>query len=123
MRGRLPSQDRGAGSVLVVALAGLVLFWGMAFATAVGFAVAQRRAAAAADLAALAGARQQAGCGVAGDIAHRNGARMVGCSWSGPDLIVVVEVTASLGPFGAEIAVPGRARAGPVRAQPLPSSS
>lgn len=123
MRFQAAPTGREAGSATVV---GLVLVAVLVTVTVVGVTagalmVGQRRAAAAADLAALAAARAavplpgQAGrdpCAVADALARANDARLTGCRTAGAE--VSVEVTVKVvGPFGASWSAPGRARAGP----------
>lgn len=95
--------------VVLVVTALLAAFVGGAF-------VAKRRAQAAADLAALAGATSaQAGrnaCLAARVVAQRNGADAASCSRTGEDVLVEVRLpTGDL--FGYSLTVVGRARAGP----------
>ncbi len=77
--------------------------------------VAQRRASAAADLAALAGAvaaqRGQAPCPAARRMASLDGATLPSCAVDGEQVRVVGEVVVRLA--GHEVAVRARARAGP----------
>jgi secretion/DNA translocation related TadE-like protein len=79
-------------------------------------AVDQRRAAAAADLAALAGATElqygRPGCSAAARIAAENGAEVVGCADDDDLITVAVVVPAQL--LGWHLELRGRARAGPV---------
>ncbi|MEJ5867503.1 Rv3654c family TadE-like protein [Pseudokineococcus sp. 5B2Z-1] len=118
--GRARRGDRGAGSVLVLGLllVGVVL---CTAAAALGQAVvARHRAAAAADLAALAGADVSLGravpaggpCDAAARVAARGGARLVGCTTGGLEVVVVVavDVPGALGGLGPARA---SARAGP----------
>jgi secretion/DNA translocation related TadE-like protein len=117
---RLPSDERGSGTVWVLALAMAVTVVGVA-AVAVGAAVvARHRADAAADLAALAAASEAAAgrpavCRAAERTAVVAGARLLRCAVT-PDGIAVVRVAVrpagSLGRFGAATA---DARAGRVR--------
>lgn len=108
--------ERGSASIVVVALAGVLLLIGLAASHVTATAVAHRRAQAAADLAALAGAgahqRGEDPCPVAADVAARNHARLASCVDHGKD--VVVEVTVE-GPelLGLAATPTGRARAGP----------
>lgn len=84
--------------------------------------VASRQAAAAADLAALAGAESAQSvpdaviadpCASARAVAEANAARLVGCVLAGDE--VTVEVVVVLQPLrGLSVDVAGRARAGPV---------
>ncbi len=100
-----------AGALAAVATGGLVL---------AGVATDVHRAAAAADLGALAAAGPLVrggppDCAAAGDLATRNGARLVGCGAT-PDGSVVVRVSVALdavGWPGLPPAVEATARAGP----------
>lgn len=115
-RGR---REAGAATVLVVALAGLLVLVGAAVAGAVGLVSAHRAAQSAADLAALAGATAlehdgggATACGKAAAVADANQARLVSCHVAGDDVTVRVSVTAH--PWAAmspELAA--SARAGP----------
>ena len=94
-----PRTDRGGATVLVVAMAGLLMFVMTGLAAAGGLVTAQRQAQAAADLAALAGASDLPdACTAAGDVAAANAATLETCLRDGD------EVTAR--------AVAGRARDG-----------
>ncbi len=79
--------SRGAATVLGVAMAGLLLLLGVALAELGAVVVAHRRAQAAADLAALAGASTPAeSCAAAERVALANGARLASCTPEGPRL-------------------------------------
>ncbi|MPZ25807.1 MAG: helicase [Micromonosporaceae bacterium] len=114
-----PTADRGSASVWVLA-AGLVLLAAGLAGSMVGAAhVAQHRAQAAADLAALAGAARAvaghpAACARAGVIAVANGAGLTHCALDGFDLTVTVEVVPPAG-AGLHRTARATARAGPVR--------
>lgn len=95
-----PHPDRGAGSVLVVGLIGVVVVAGLALVTAgVGLARGQQLSGAA-DAAALAAADVLLGwvagepCAVATRVAAAHDARLVDCSSEG--LAVTVRVRASI---------------------------
>ncbi|TIC85084.1 hypothetical protein E8D34_13510 [Nocardioides sp. GY 10113] len=110
-----PGQ-RGAATVLVVALSGLLLVVGCGLAVVAALVVDHRRAQAAADLAALAGAASWAdggaACAAAARIAEANAATLVGCT----TLAGAVEVRVRLaGPRwrGWSADLEARARAGP----------
>lgn len=111
-------DERGAATVLAVALLGLLVLVGAALSVVGAMFAAHRSAQAAADLAALAGAAaaQDSGdaCGVAAATAAANGARLVDCVLAGRDVRVTVEVT---GPRWRGV-TPGdlvaESRAGPV---------
>lgn len=100
-----------AGAVVAVATGGLVL---------AGVATDVHRARAAADLGALAAAGWLVGggppdCSAAGDVATRNGARLVACG-AGEDGSVLVRVSVALdavGWPGLPTTVDATARAGP----------
>lgn len=112
-----------AGGVTVTAcLALLGVFAAVVLIGQIEVAVAGRhRLQSAADLGALAAAGALdggtvAGCGRAGDIAGRMGARLVGCEVRGWDVTVTVEARISLGPVGAWD-VRAAARAGPMEGE------
>ena len=113
----LPRGDRGAGSLLVVAILGAVLCV-VATVLPLQFALSQRHAmAGAADAAALAAADARSGavagvpCDLAAQVAHANGARLDACAVDG--LVATVRVsTRVLG-----VAVTATASAGPPPAE------
>jgi len=109
-------DERGAATVLVVALLGLLLFVGAALGV-VGALVRDHRAAqSAADLAALAAAsalaRGEDPCAAAASVAAANGAEAVGCAPDGLEVRVTVQVA---GPrwLGQAADLGAEARAGP----------
>jgi secretion/DNA translocation related TadE-like protein len=108
--------ERGSVTLLVVAMAGVLLLIAAALGVVSAMVVAHRVAQSAADLAALAGARSLAegsdACAAAGRIAEANGARLTSCQVSGSD--VTVEVAAP-GPawLGRSSDLSGRSRAAP----------
>lgn len=117
--------ERGAASVLVVALIGLAVLVGLAGTFVIATVAAHRRVQAAADLAALAGAAaaQPGGaggaatatgdpCDVASRIASGNGARLSGCRIVGSDVFATTTID---GPrfLGHGWELTGQARAGP----------
>lgn len=116
MSGRAEADARGSVTVLVAAVAGLVMFVGAALGVVMAMVHAHRVAQTAADLAALAGARSIAiggdGCAGAARIAAANTARLTACGISGA--VVTVEVVVS-GPhwLGQSADLTGRSRAGP----------
>ena len=116
--GRECRGDDGAATVLVVAMAGLLMTVLVGLSAASGLVTAQRRAQAAADLAALAGAGAVAGgadgCAEAGGIATSNGAELVACVVTGTELTVEVAVPGPDWP-GRDVRVGAEARAGPLR--------
>lgn len=115
-----PGADRGAASLLVVAMASVLLLLGAALGVVGALVVAHRTAQSAADLGSLAGAearqRGEDGCAAAARIAEANGAVLAGCRISGDDVLVTVQVGGPrwLGQSGDLLA---RARAGPVTAR------
>lgn len=112
---RRRAQD-GAATLLVVALAGVLLFVGSGLAVVGGAVVSQRHAQSAADLAALAAARSLAdgtdACAMAAEVASANGGRLATCRDAGREVLVEVVVR---GPraLGRRIDVTASARAGP----------
>ncbi|MDR7254736.1 secretion/DNA translocation related TadE-like protein [Nocardioides sp. BE266] len=109
---RRPSEEGGA-TVLVVAMAGVLLFVTVGLSAAGGLVTAQRRAQAAADLAALAGATSQAdACADAAWIAAANDGRLTDCQVRGRDVLVAVMVQGPHVPW-REVHVTAEARAGP----------
>jgi secretion/DNA translocation related TadE-like protein len=130
-------RDRGSGTVLVLAVMGVV--WAVAYSCMVagGVRVARQRAHAAADQAALAVAAYtlegpSAACARAIAIAHGMGAALSGCALvpdpaavAGSGQIADVTVTIAYpGPaWVGTLRIPARARAGPVsegRRRPAP---
>lgn len=112
-----PRREDGAGTVLAVAMMGLLVTVTVATAGVVGVVGTHRRAQAAADLSALAGADalQDGGdpCARAAEIARRNHADLRGCEVDGWNVAVVVTASARLP--GGSVSLPARGRAGPVR--------
>jgi secretion/DNA translocation related TadE-like protein len=111
--------DRGAATVLVVAMAGVLMFVMVGLAAAGGLVTGQRRAQAAADLAALAGASALADvsgpadpCAAADRVAGRNAAVLDACTPDGRAIRVTVSVAGPDVP-GREVRVSAEARAGP----------
>lgn len=108
--------ERGAATVLTLAMAGVLLFVTSALGVIGGIVVTQRRSQAAADLAALAGATAlqegAAACSAAATVARANEARLVRCTVSGQEVRVLVE---SPGPraVGRSFDLSAEARAGP----------
>ncbi len=108
--------ERGAVTVLAVALIGFLLLLGTALGAVAVMVVAHRTAQSAADLAALAGAQAaDAGrepCVVAAGVAQRNGANLTSCVVDDADIRVQVTVT---GPrlLGQTHDLDAEARAGP----------
>ena len=109
-------EERGAATVLIVAVAGLLLMIGLAVVGAAALVVSHRGAQSAADLAALAAAGAAAAgddaCGVAGEIAQANDTSLTSCAVLGDDVVVGVSRTTTPG-FGLSFVLSARARAGP----------
>ncbi len=109
-------EERGAAALLAVAMTGVLMFVSSALGLASGLFVAHRRAQAAADLAALAGAaaaaRGQPACVATDEVARRNGARVEECSVDG-DTVSVRVVVAGPGWRGLQADLDASARAGP----------
>ena len=108
--------QRGSATVLVVAVAGLMLFLAAALGVVAAMVRAHRVAQSAADLAALAGARGLSlgrdGCADATAIASANAARLTACRATGRLLEVTVVAP---GPhwLGQGADLTAQARAGP----------
>jgi secretion/DNA translocation related TadE-like protein len=109
-------DQRGAASLLVVALLSVLLLVGAALGAVAAMVRAHRIAQSAADLSALAGAAELQGgedaCAAASRIAGANGAGLSSCLVQGEE--VVVEVTVA-GPrwLGQRADLSARSRAGP----------
>jgi len=112
----MTGRERGAVTVLAVAMLGVLLLLTAGFGVAEAMVVAHRRAQSAADLAALAGAkalqRAQDACAATSSTATANGASVDSCRVDGLDVVVTVHVAgpAWLGQRGSLEAL---ARAGP----------
>ena len=109
--------DRGAGAVLVLAVAAVLVLVASTGAALAAVAVARQRAAAVADLASLAAAQhalqgQAVACGWAARTAAADGGRLRSCVLRGDVAEVVAEVRPS-GPLGRLGSAVSRARAGP----------
>ena len=115
-RPRGPRDEGGAATVLVLAMAGVLMFVLVGLSAASGLVTAQRRAQSAADLAALAGAAAvpdgAAGCVEAARISTANGAALAACSVAGREVWVQVTVPGPQWP-GRRVRVSAEARAGP----------
>jgi len=104
--------ERGAVTMVGVALLSLLLFVTGTLAWIGALVVAHRRAQSAADLAALAGTARAGSCAAAAAVAARNQATMQDCRVEGAHLWVTVSVAApSL--LGHHPEVVARAHAGP----------
>ena len=111
-------SERGSGTVYAVAMIGVLAALTAAATLIAKAQVSYQRAAAAADLGALAGARALVDgsddpCGAAARIVRRNGAELAGCAIEGETIVITSRVSVTLGSFGIEAAA-ARARAGPV---------
>ncbi|GAA1055520.1 hypothetical protein GCM10017608_29440 [Agromyces luteolus] len=106
-------DESGAATVVAVAILGAVVALAIGVTGVLGASVASQSAANAADASALAAADALSGavagepCALAGDLARRNGATLVGCRVEGA--VAVVSVAVAHGPLRAT----GSARAGP----------
>ena len=112
-----PAGEHGAAAVLVLALAGLLALLGAATSAVAAVGVARQRAAAVADLAALAGAAhalegEAAACGWARRLAAEDAASLRSCRLQG-DVAEVVSEVRPPGPLGRFGTATARARAGP----------
>ncbi len=117
---RRTHDEHGAGTVLAVAMMGLLVTVTVATSGVVGVVAGHRRAQVAADLAALAGAAAvQDGadaCQRAGRIAARNSASLRSCDARGWEVSVTVVEEVSLP--GMTMQLRARGRAGPVFSAP-----
>lgn len=111
-------DERGAGTVLALALTAVVVLVAFAVAGGTALVASHRVAQSAADLAALAGAQaMQLGgvdpCARAADVARRNGATLERCRIEGWSVAVtVLRVSPPL--LGRVSSLRARSRAGPV---------
>lgn len=116
-------SQRGSGTILIMAVVILMMLLAAGFGVVGRYIVANHRARAAADLAALAGARAygagEDGCAAAEVYAARNGEQLDGCDIVGDatDFVITTKITRPV-----PIPVPGvrdqltvQAHAGPVR--------
>jgi secretion/DNA translocation related TadE-like protein len=108
--------ERGAATLLALAMTGVLLLVGAGLGVVGAMVADHRRAQAAADLAALAGAgasaRGDPACVAAGELARLNDAELLECSVDGAEVRVRVRVA---GPrwLGQDADLEARARAGP----------
>ncbi len=124
------STERGSATVLGAAMVAVLVLCLGAVGALLSAVEAGHRARSAADLAALAAAGalldpadDRAPCTVAGDLAGRNGGRLMSCDVHGDTVTVSVTVAPAVSALGAATA---RARAGPAtttRAPPQSSSA
>ena len=106
-------SERGAATVLVVAMAGVLMFVMTGLAAAGGLVTSQRRAQAAADLAALAGASHlDDACGRAREVAAANAGELQTCRVDDAEVTVEVSVAGPRVPW-RKVRVTAEARAGP----------
>jgi len=106
-------RDDGAATVLVVAMAGVLMFVATGLAAVDGLVTAQRQAQAAADLAALGGADDPAtACDAAARVAAANAASLDRCRVVGREVTVTVSVPGPPVPW-RDARVSAEARAGP----------
>ena len=114
-RGASPRPEDGFAVPVVLGLGGVLVSLALAGAAGGQVLVAQRRAAAAADLAALAGAvagqEGQEPCPAARRMAGLGGATVAWCAVDGERVRVVAEVDLRLA--GHDLTVRARAHAGP----------
>lgn len=113
---QLFGSDRGSASLYVVAFSALIVFVAVAAMLLGGVFSMRQRADTAADLAALAAARNRLSsvsspCKVARTVADENGARLVACRLSAEAVEVTTEVRGT-GLLGRLPPAQGRARAG-----------
>ncbi len=113
---RVRRGEDGAATVLALAMVGLLVSVAVAAVGVVGVVAAHRRAQAAADLAALAGAAALSEgrdpCVRAAELARRNDAVLRRCQVAGWNVRVAVETTWELP--GRPMTLEGRSHAGPV---------
>jgi secretion/DNA translocation related TadE-like protein len=115
---RQAAADRGAASILVLAIGLLMVAAGLAGAAIGNTRVARHRAHNAADLGALAGAMHAAygepdACAQAARLVTANGGHMTGCTVAGLEIVVRVQVEVRPLP-GLARRAEAAARAGPV---------
>jgi secretion/DNA translocation related TadE-like protein len=112
-RRAVPGSEDGGATVLVVAMAGVLLFVMAGLAAVGGLVTAQRRAQAAADLAALGAASHlDRACAAASGIAAVNAAVLDACEVAGEEVTVTVSVAGPRVPW-RDVRVSAEARAGP----------
>jgi secretion/DNA translocation related TadE-like protein len=113
---RPEAPERGAATLIAVALTGVLLMVGSALGVVGAMVVAHRKAQGAADLAALAGgaavARGEDACASAAAVAAANDADLSSCVVAGAEVRVVVTVIGPRG-LGQAADLSASARAGP----------
>ena len=107
---------RGSAAVLGTVFLGVLVTFSLLVAVVGGAVTDRRRAASAADLAALAGAQalqeDRPGCAAARELARRNGAELTSCTVTGR--VLSLRVSRSTSPvLGRRLVVRSEARAGP----------
>ncbi|MEJ2866062.1 Rv3654c family TadE-like protein [Actinomycetospora flava] len=123
--GRRAVGDAGSATVLAAAAVGVLIAL-LGLGLQIGAAtLARHRAESAADLAALAGAREavrgaDVACARSTEVAERNGARLVDCAVEGWSVTVITATSCRCLPSVSGEAT-GRARAGPVAVGGPPS--
>jgi secretion/DNA translocation related TadE-like protein len=114
-----PRGEQGSATVVAAGLAGAVVACCLVAAALAGLVSAQHRAAAAADLAALTGARTpEQGCQVARRVAADNGAHVARCEVTGAVVTLTVRLRVEA-PLGLRPTIEAEARAGPRSARAL----
>jgi len=112
-----PRGQRGSATVYALVFIGLLTTLALVALAIAGLFVGHRKAAAAADVAALAGAAAlqhgRPGCEAAGRISAANRVQLVSCETYGAVVDVEVALDAQSA-FGATFVATGEARAGPV---------
>lgn len=103
-------RDQGYATVVLLVLMGLTVVLCAVVAEVGAIAAARVKASTAADLAALAAARQ-VDCSATPDVARGNGAELMTCEVEGGDVIVSVRVPVRL--VGGQMFVTAWSRAGP----------
>lgn len=117
----MSADERGSATPFAIACLGLLVLLAAALGVVSAMVHAQRRAQAAADLGALAGAQALAagtdGCGAAGRVVDANGAALTSCQVTGREVRLQAEVA---GPhwLGQHADLTAEARAGPSGEQP-----
>jgi secretion/DNA translocation related TadE-like protein len=111
-------RDRGAASLLLLAIGLVLVAAGMAGAAVGAARVGRHEARTAADLGALAGAvrvieGEAVACARAAELVSANGARLTSCRTDGLDIVVEAEVTITPLP-GLVRRAEAAARAGPI---------
>lgn len=91
----MSGSDRGAATVLALALVQVLLVTAMACAVVASLAITRMRVATAADVAALAAAQAMGEpCAAAASSAELNGTHLIACTIDGADIVVEVAADA-----------------------------